>query len=133
MKHFRNILIVLIFTLSSFFVDGFAVAKSKSETKETPLLKHNEVGLKVKGLVCSFCAQGIRKNVSKLNFVDTKKPQKGVLVDEKNGYFVVSLKSGKTPVWKDLFVAVVNAGFDVTEGQSLSDGKIVIHVPGAKK
>jgi hypothetical protein len=94
---------------------------------------HDEVGLKVKGLVCSFCAQGIRKNVSKLNFVDTKKPQKGVMVDEKNGYFVVSLKSGKTPVWKDLFAAVVNAGFDVTEGQSLSDGKIVIHMPRAKK
>ena len=133
MKHYRNILIALIFTATSLFVDGFAAAKSKSEIKETPALKGDEVGLKVKGLVCSFCAQGIRKNVSRLNFVDTKKPQKGVMVDEKNGYFVVSLKSGKIPVWKDLFDAVVNAGFDVTEGQSLLDGKIVIHIPSSKK
>ena len=133
MKHFRNILIALIFTTTSLFVDGFAAAKPKSETKERPPLQHDEVGLKVKGLVCSFCAQGIRKNVSKLNFVDTKKPQKGVMVDEKNGYFVVSLKSGKSPVWKDLFAAVVNAGYDATEGQSLLGGKIVIHLPGAKK
>jgi hypothetical protein len=65
--------------------------------------------------------------------VDSKKPQKGVMVDEKNGYFVVSLKSGKPPVWNNLFAAVVNAGFDVTEGQSLSDGEIVIHMPDAKK
>jgi hypothetical protein len=133
MKHFRNILIGLIFAATSLFVDGFAAAEPKDESKETLALKHDEVGLKVKGLVCSFCAQGIRKNVSKLNFVDTKKPQKGVTVDEKNGYFVVSLKSGKTPVWKDLFAAVVNAGYDVTEGQSLSDGKIVIHMPDAKQ
>ena len=133
MKHFRNILIGLIFTTVSSFVDGFAAAEPKAESKEIPALKGDEVGLKVKGLVCSFCAQGIRKNVSKLNFVDTEKPQKGVMVDEKNGYFVVSLKTGKTPVWKDLFAAVVNAGFDVTEGQSLLDGKIVIHVPAAKK
>ncbi|MBC8348326.1 MAG: hypothetical protein O3A82_16165 [Verrucomicrobia bacterium] len=133
MKYFRNILIALIFTSTSLFVDGLAAAKAKSETKEALALEQDEVGLKVKGLVCSFCAQGIRKNVSKLNFVDSKKPQKGVRVDEKNGYFVVSLKSGKTPVWNDLFAAVVNAGYDVTEGQSLSGGKIVIHLPGAKK
>jgi hypothetical protein len=133
MKYFRNILIALIFTSTSLFVDGLAAAEPKAEFKEKLPLKGDEVGLKVKGLVCSFCAQGIRKNVSKLTFVDTKKPQKGVMVDEKNGYFVVSLKSGKSPVWKDLFAAVVNAGYDVTEGQSLSGGKIVIHLPGAKK
>ena len=133
MKYFRNILTGLIFTSASLFVDGLAAAKAKSETKEALALEQDEVGLKVKGLVCSFCAQGIRKNVSKLTFVDTKKPQKGVMVDEKNGYFVVSLKSGKTPVWKDLFAAVVNAGYDATEGQSLLGGKIVIHLPGAKK
>jgi hypothetical protein len=133
MKYFRNILTGLIFTSASLFVDGLAAAKAKSETKEALALEQDEVGLKVKGLVCSFCAQGIRKNVSKLTFVDTKKPQKGVMVDEKNGYFVVSLKSGKSPVWKDLFAAVVNAGYDATEGQSLLGGKIVIHLPGAKK
>jgi hypothetical protein len=133
MKYFRNILIALIFTSTSLFVDGLAAAEPKAEFKEKLPLKGDEVGLKVKGLVCSFCAQGIRKNVSKLTFVDTKKPQKGVMVDEKNGYFVVSLKSGKSPVWKDLFAAVVNAGYDVTEGQFLSGGKIVIHLPGAKK
>ena len=133
MKYFRNILTGLIFTSASLFVDGLAAAKAKSETKEALALEQDEVGLKVKGLVCSFCAQGIRKNVSKLTFVDTKKPQKGVMVDEKNGYFVVSLKSRKSPVWKDLFAAVVNAGYDATEGQSLLGGKIVIHLPGAKK
>ena len=132
MKHFRNILIGLIFTAAFLFVDGFAAAEPKAESQGALALKGNEVGLKVKGLVCSFCAQGIRKNVSKLNFVDTEKPQKGVMVDEKNGHFVVSLKTGKTPVWKDLFAAVVNAGFDVTEGQSLLDGKIVIHIPAKK-
>ena len=48
------------------FAAGAAPAsqtETKSETKEPPALKPDEVRLRVKGLVCSFCAQGLRKKV----------------------------------------------------------------------
>ena len=106
---------------------------AKPGAKEPPALKPDEVRLQVKGLVCAFCAQGIRKKVSKLDFVDAKKPQKGVTVDEKNGYMVVALKAGQAPVWKDLFVAVEKAGYDATGGEVLVDGERVVRKPGEKK
>ena len=131
MKHYRNLLIGLLACMVA-FAAGAAPA-SQTETKEPPALKPDEVRLRVKGLVCSFCAQGLRKKVSKLDCVDTKKPQKGVTVDEKNGYMVVALKAGTPPAWNDLFAAVENAGFDATEAEALVDGERVVRKPGEKK
>ena len=108
-------------------------SETKADTKEPPALKPDEVRLRVKGLVCSFCAQGLRKKVSKLDCVDTKKPQKGVTVDEKNGYVLVALKTGKPPPWNDLFTAVEKAGYDATEAEALVDGERIVRKPGEKK
>ncbi|SVD93571.1 uncharacterized protein METZ01_LOCUS446425 [marine metagenome] len=133
MKHYRNLLIGMLACMVTLFAGAVPASETKSGSKEPPALKPDEVRLRVKGLVCAFCAQGLRKKVSKLDFVDTKKPRKGVTVDEKNGYMVVVLKSGKTPVWKDLFVAVEKAGFEATEGEALVDGERVVHKPDEKK
>ena len=108
-------------------------SQTKSESKEPPALKPDEARLRVKGLVCAFCAQGLRKKVSKLDCVDTKKPQKGVTVDEKNGYVLVALKTGKPPPWNDLFTAVEKAGYDATEAEAVVDGERVVRKPGEKK
>jgi hypothetical protein len=127
MKHYRNLLVGLLACMVA-LATGAA-----PDTKEQPALKPDEVRLRVKGLVCSFCAQGLRKKVSKLDCVDTKKPQKGVTVDEKNGYMVVALKRGNPPAWNDLFTAVENAGYDATEAEALVDGERVVRKPDEKK
>lgn len=117
------------------FASG-AIPASAADAKlrKEPLpLKPDEARLRVKGLVCAFCAQGLRKKVSKLDFVDTKKPFKGVTVDEKNGFMMVALKSGKAPVWEDLFSAVERAGYEATEGEALIDGERVAHKPSGGK
>lgn len=101
-------------------------------TDETPALKAGEVRLRVNGLVCSFCAQGIRKKVSKLAFVDFSKPQKGVTLDEKAGFFVVALKKGEPLAWTKLFEAVKAAGYEVAEGWALVDGQPVRKRPVEK-
>ena len=55
-------------------------------------IKQNEVLFKVKGLVCSFCAQGLTKSLSKLDFIDKEKYKKGVYVDIENQYTIVAIK-----------------------------------------
>ena len=113
----------------------FAVSQASTGRTRTHhgLPESDEARLRVKGLVCAFCAQGLRKKVSKLDFVDTKKPFKGVTVDEKNGSMTVALKPGKAPMWKDLFSAVEKAGYEATEGEALVDGKRVIQKIGGGK
>ena len=133
MKHYRNLLIGLLACMVAFAAGAAPASETKADTKEPPALKPDEVRLRVKGLVCSFCAQSLRKKVSKLDCVDTKKPQKGVTVDEKNGYMVVALKTGRPPAWQDLFTAVENAGFDATEAEALVDGARVVRKPVEKK
>ena len=135
MKHYRNLLIGMLACAATLFAGAVPSSQgdAKPGAKEPPALKPDELRLQVKGLVCAFCAQGIRKKVSKLDFVDAKKPQKGVTVDEKNGYMVVALKAGQAPVWKDLFAAVEKAGYDATGGEVLVDGERVVRKPGEKK
>ena len=129
MKHYRNLLIGLLACMVAFAAGAAPASETKADTKEPPALKPDEVRLRVKGLVCSFCAQGLRKKVSKLDCVDTKKPQKGVTVDEKNGYMLVALKAGTPPAWEDLFAAVEKAGFDATDAEALVDGERVVRKP----
>ena len=133
MKHYRILLIGLLACMAALAAGAAPASETKSDTKEPPALKPDEVRLRVKGLVCAFCAQGLRKKVSKLDCVDTKKPLKGVTVDEKNGYMLVSLKAGTPPAWKDLFAAVEKAGFDATEAEALVDGKLVVRKPDEGK
>ena len=135
MKHYKNLLIGMLTCMATLFAGAVPASQgdAKPDTKEPPALKPDEVRLRVKGLVCSFCAQGLRKKVSKLDCVDIKKPQKGVTVDEKNGYMVVALKAGTPPAWKDLFAAVEKAGFDATEAEALVGGERVVRKPGDGK
>ena len=133
MKHYGNLLIGLLACMVVFAAGAAPASETKSESKEPPALKPDEVRLQVKGLVCAFCAQGLRKKVSKLDCVDTKKPQKGVTVDEKNGYMLVALKAGTPPAWNDLFAAVEKAGFESTDAEALVDGERVVRKPGDGK
>ena len=133
MKHYRNLLIGLLACMVAFAAGAAPASETKADPKEPPALKPDEVRLRVKGLVCSFCAQGLRKKVSKLDCVDTRKPHKGVTVDERNGYMLVALKAGKPPAWQDLFIAVENAGFESTEAEALVDGERVVRKPNEKK
>ena len=67
------------------------------------------VQIEVKGMVCSFCAQGIKKNISKLEAVDNVK------VDLKKGVIIITIKD-KVPL--DLIEVrkiITDSGYQVVE------------------
>ena len=76
-------------------------------------IKQNEVLFKVKGLVCSFCAQGLTKSLSKLDFIDKKKYKKGVFVDIENQYTIVSIKENSDIKLNNAVKAIIDAGYEV--------------------
>lgn len=66
-----------------------------------------EVKITVKGMVCSFCAQGIKKNFLKHKEVEFVKP------DLENQLVTVGTKSGETLSDETVKSIVTDAGYEV--------------------
>lgn len=73
------------------------------------------VFIKVEGLSCPFCVQGLEKHLKKLDAV------KGVSTSLKNGEAILDLKPGHTVGEKEVREAVKKAGF--TAGQIRFEAK----------
>lgn len=66
----------------------------------------------VHGLVCSFCAQGVTKKVSKLSFIDQTKYTKGVKVEIENQKLTIAVKPNHDLDVHALFKAIRSGGYD---------------------
>ena len=67
----------------------------------------------VNGMVCSFCAQGIEKSLTKLD------ETKAVFVDLKNKVVVVEAKEGKTLNEKLIKEEITDSGYDVVSVETI--------------
>ena len=106
------------FLLASFFV--------QAQPEKPPVLLPSEVKVKVKGIVCSFCAYGAEKSLSKLTFVDKKKfSSKGVLVDISKQMVSLAIEKGKKVKLKSIMEAIEEGGYEVVEFYLNIEGKIL--------
>lgn len=67
----------------------------------------------VNGMVCSFCAQGIEKSISKMD------ETKAVFVDLKNKVVIVEAKEGKTLNEKLISQEIKDSGYDVVKIETI--------------
>ena len=74
----------------------------------------NSVKVTVNGMVCSFCAQGIEKRLSKMDAT------KDVFVDLKKKTVAVEAKDGQTLDAKAISAEIVDAGYDVVKIEPVS-------------
>ena len=74
-----------------------------------PSLAATSVKASVNGMVCAFCAQGIEKRLSKLPATQA------VYVDLKQKVVVVEAKDGQTLDAKTITAEITDAGYDVTQ------------------
>lgn len=66
-----------------------------------------EIRVTVKGMVCSFCAQGIKKNFSKLDAVQSVDP------DLENKIVTIKTKEGATLQDENIKNIITEAGYEV--------------------
>ena len=104
-----KIFVLLIYVISVVNSQTIEIEKAKVS------IKQNEIVFKVKGLVCSFCAKGLQKSLSKLDFIDKKKHKKGVYVDIENQYTLVAIKQDSNVVLDDAISAITDAGYEVED------------------
>jgi len=72
----------------------------------------NTVQVYAKGLICESCGLGVRKKLQKLKFIDTSKPQKGIVMDVKSQLVSITLKEGQPADVEAIKKAIKGAGYD---------------------
>lgn len=103
---------------------AMGVAADGGDVRETamPVGVSVEVRVEVSGLVCAFCAVGLRKGLLELPFVDTEKPDDGVWFDEKDQKVVINIKPGHAVDVERIRSAVKAGGYE--------SGRVSIHDKG---
>jgi len=68
--------------------------------------------VQVNGIVCSFCAFGTEKKLSKLDFLDKSQFGDGVLVDIRSHQVTLSLNPEVTVKYAEIADAITKGGYD---------------------
>lgn len=89
-----------------------AGAAYASEAGEGAIVPPHQAVVQVKGVVCSFCAYGTEKNLSKLQFLDSAQFGNGVLMDIHANRITLALTPGKPVDLKGIHEAIVKGGYD---------------------
>ena len=96
-----------------FIAGGISGLIQASEIVEPIVLKDNQVVIQVKGVVCSFCAYGTEKNLSKLSFLDSSYfDGDGVLLDIHTHRITLALDKSKLVDFAAVNNAIVKGGYD---------------------
>ena len=106
MRIVKSFIVILSFA-------GLALGQSVEINGEKVEVGQEDLVFEVKGLVCSFCAHGLQKGMSKLKFVDKKKYTKGVYTDITHQFVKVGLKKNKEPNIDKALTAIQDAGYEV--------------------
>jgi|TARA_B100001105_G_scaffold178386_1_gene143841 hypothetical protein len=106
----RNIIKYLIFTIG---LAGLSYGQSVEINGQKVEVGQEDLVFQVKGLVCSFCAHGLQKGLSKMKFVDKKKYTKGVYTDITHQFVKVGLKKNKKPNIDKALNVITDAGYEV--------------------
>ena len=95
------------------FLAGVSFGQTVDINGEKVEVGQEDLVLQVKGLVCSFCAHGLQKGLSKLKFVDKTKYTKGVYADITHQFVKVGLKKNEEPNIDKALDVIADAGYEV--------------------
>ena len=90
-------------------------ATTEVQAEETPqqlVVPTGQVIVQVRGVVCSFCAYGTEKNLSKLTFLDRSLFGDGVLMDIHANRITLALDPRKPLDLKGIHQAITKGGYD---------------------
>lgn len=89
--------------------DNVSVAQ---KSLENITVKPGEAVFEVHGIVCSFCAMGVRKKLSKLSFIDTSKYNNGVLLEIEDQKVTIAIKPGTELDVKAAYESIKSGGYE---------------------
>ena len=139
----RNKLVLLVVLyLSSTFIgvmaahNGFEGHDHESKPVADEVVDVNSISVLpgeaviiVHGIVCSFCSQGVRRNLSKLPFVDKSRYTKGVKVEIESQKVTIAIKPDTGFDLQKVFRSILKGGYEPVEAHvSDVNGTVNYHV-----
>ena len=100
---FLSLSVVLILT---------GAAEAKEDKRSEPAVERNQVVVKTKGVVCSYCARGAEKGLSKLPGLNSKLYGDGVKIDIDRNEFTLVMKPGAEFPFQGIFEKIKKGGYD---------------------
>jgi len=91
------------------------------------LVMPNEAVVEVFGMVCSFCAYGLEKNLSDLDKINSKKYTNGVYVDIDNQYLKIAFQPKSQIDYKKIHSLIIDAGFTPNAIYSIEKNELSQH------
>ena len=91
------------------------------------LVMPNETVVEVYGMVCSFCAYGLEKNLSNLDKINSKKYTNGVYVDIDNQYLKIAFQTKSQIDYKKIHSLILDAGFTPNVIYSIEKNELSQH------
>jgi len=75
----------------------------------------NQIKIKINGIVCSFCAFGVHKNLVKLESLDTAHFKKGVHVDVNAQIITLALDDSQSLRLNEVYDSIKKGGYEPVE------------------
>ena len=94
------------------------------EAPQQVVVQPRQCIVQVKGVVCSFCAYGVEKNLTKLKFLDTSQFGDGVLMDIHTNRITLALAPDQPLDLKGIYQAIKKGGYDPVTVYLRLSGKV---------
>ena len=95
------------------FTAALLLTASVAIADDSPVVvEENQTVVQVNGVVCSFCAYGAEKALSKLDCLDSAEFGNGVLIDIDTHRITLSMRSGEKIPIRDIYQRIKKAGYD---------------------
>lgn len=88
------------------------------------VVAENQTVIQVNGVVCSFCAYGAEKALSKLDGLNTAEFGNGVLVDVEAHRITLALQPSAKIPFQEIYSRIKNAGYDPITVYVRPEGKL---------
>ena len=129
MKRFNILTLVTLLSLGSAWVglpidEASALPSADLDGTTKIVVEPHQAIVQVNGIVCSFCAYGAEKGLSKLNGLDKSQFGNGVLIDIGNHRITISFEPETTIPFTDMYKTIKKAGYDPISFHVRLSGKV---------
>jgi len=113
--------IISLIIMSALIFNPFAVVFADNDI----FVDQDQIKIKINGIVCSFCAFGVYKNLSKLRSLDPTQFKKGVHIDINAQIITLAIDDSQSLNLNEVYKSIKKGGYEPVEFYIPLNGKTV--------